>query len=470
MISCIPIATLLISITLIIVLKNADTVQQWSYLILLACAALSCILYIARRRTVNGIWSGLCHSARQILPTVPILLAIGTLSASWMLSGVVPYLINLGLQFLRPDLFLFIACLSCAIISVMTGSSWTTIATVGVAMTGVGTVMGYHPGWIAGAVISGAYFGDKVSPLSDTTVLASSSCGVPLFAHIRFLMNTSIPAITIALLIFLAVGMSGGELDHSNHSLQMASALANTFNLTPWVLIIPLLTMILISLRIGTATTMALSSLLGIISMWIFQPQIASELCADASGFFEKAFSSLKLVLGSSALSTGDSLLDPLVATGGAQGMIPTIMLVLSAMTFGGMMIGTGMLGTITHALTSRINRPMAMVSTTVGSGLFLNSCTGDQFLSIIVGGNVFSQAYKRIGLPPHHLSRTLEDSISVTSVLIPWNSCGVTQSAVLGISTVVYFPFCFFNLLSPCCTLAWAFVKHRSMRRLATA
>lgn len=443
--------------------------QQYSYLILLACAALSCILYIAHQRTVSGIWGGICHSARQILPTVPILLAIGTLSASWMLSGVVPYLIDLGLQFLRPDMFLFIACLSCAVISVMTGSSWTTIATVGVAMTGVGSVMGFHPGWIAGAVISGAYFGDKVSPLSDTTVLASSTCGVPLFSHIRFLMNTSIPAITISLLIFLIVGFTGSNLDHANHSLQMSQALANTFNLTPWVLVIPFLTMILIILRIGTAKTMALSSLFGIIGMWIFQPQIASELCAEASGFLDKTLSSLSLVVGPSSLSTGDSLLDPLVATGGALGMVPTIMLVISAMIFGGTMIGTGMLGTITHALTSRLNRPMAMISTTVGSGLFLNSCTGDQFLSIIVGGNVFGDAYKRIGLPPHHLSRTLEDSISVTSVLIPWNSCGVTQSAVLGVSTIVYFPYCFFNLLSPCCTLAWAFVKHRALR-LATA
>lgn len=460
--SCVPIAVLLLSITAIIIIAGAETVQSYSYLILLACAAICCIIQFAKLRRLDGIGAGICKSARQILPTIPILITIGTLSAAWMLSGVVPFLIHSGLQLLRPDLFLMATCLSCAAISVMTGSSWTTIATVGVAMFGVGNVMGYHPGWIAGAIISGAYFGDKVSPLSDTTVLASSSCGVPLFKHIRFLMNTSIPAFVLAMLIFFIAGISGTTIDHSSHSIRMAAALENNFNLSPWVLSIPIFTFILIGLRVGTATTMFISTAAGIIGMWILQPHVALSLCGDASSFFHSALSSISLVIGPSSLNTGDSLLDPLVATGGAYGMLPTIILVLSAMTFGGVMIGSGMLKEITHALTSKLSRPLPMVSTTVGSGLFLNACTGDQYLSIIVGGNVFSNAYKRIGLPAHHLSRTLEDSISVTSVLIPWNSCAVTQTAVLGVSTLVYFPFCFFNLLSPICTLVWAYAKHK--------
>lgn len=470
LLSCTPIVVLLLSITSIIIISGADTVQDYSYIILLVCAAIGCMIQFAKFKTFRGIGTGITQSARQILPTVPILIAIGTLSASWMLSGVVPFLIHAGLQLLRPDLFLVATCLSCAIISVMTGSSWTTIATVGVAMFGVGNVMGYHPGWIAGAIISGAYFGDKVSPLSDTTVLASSSCGVPLFKHIRFLMNTSIPAFIFALLIFFIAGIYGDTIDHSSHSVRMTAALENNFNLTPWVLAIPIFTFILIGLRVGTSTTMFISTAAGLAGMWLLQPHIVMQLCGDTTTLTHKALSSIFSVLGPSALSTGDSLLDPLVATGGAFGMIPTIILVLSAMTFGGVMIGTGMLTEITHALTSRLSRPLPMVSTTVGSGLFLNACTGDQYLSIIVGGNVFSDAYKRIGLPAHHLSRTLEDSISVTSVLIPWNSCAVTQTAVLGVSTLIYLPFCFFNILSPVCTLVWAYAKHRRFHKLSIA
>lgn len=463
-ISLIPLAVLLIALIVIIILKGAYAVQDYSYYILGTAAIVSLILgfiFTDRRRCYRA---GMAKSARQILPAVPILIFIGTLSATWMLSGVVPTLINYGLELLDTRTFIFACCAICSVISVVTGSSWSTIATIGVALMGVGSVMGYHPGWVAGAIISGAYFGDKVSPLSDTTVLASSTCGVPLTTHIRFLMLTSAPAMILALIIYLCVGYITNPMDAGN-SLEMISALNSTFNISPWILIIPVLTLTLIVLRIGTMWTLALGSLTGLAGMWIFQPQIITTL-SSSSDLTTQIIASIKVMLIETNLSTGNELLNPLVSTGGVQGMLPTVWLVLSAMIFGGAMIATGMLGRITHTITSQLNHHRSIVGTTVGCGLFLNCATGDQYLSIIVGGNIFKNAYRRQRLKPQLLSRTLEDSISVTSVLIPWNSCGVTQSTVLGVATLMYFPFCLFNIFSPIMSLIMSWTGWRLYKK----
>ena len=455
-VSFLPLILLLGMIATIIITQGAETVQNYGYVTLLVSAVFTLILsYLTTdRRHMRCFRLGIAKSARQILPAIPILIFIGTLSATWMLSGVVPSLIYYGLELLEPRTFLMVACATCAVVSVVTGSSWTTIATIGVALMGVGSVMGYHVGWLAGAIISGAYFGDKVSPLSDTTVLAASTCGVPLMRHIRYLMLTSGPAMIIALAVYLIVGMTT-DLTSSGHSREMIEAIHHSFNITPWVLIIPALTLTMIAFRFDTAQTLAAGSLAGLVGMWIFQPQIASQLAGDGGGsLIDHAAAAVKLLAGSTEIATGYDLLDPLVSTGGIAGMLPTVWLVLSAMTFGGAMIATGMLGRITHAITSRLRRGHSLISATVGSGLFLNSCTGDQYMSIIIGGNIFKNTYRLRGLKPQTLSRTLEDSISVTSVLIPWNSCGLTQSTVLGVSTLIYMPFCIFNIASPIMTL----------------
>lgn len=432
--------------------------QDYSYYILGGAAAVSLTLGLIFTSCRRSILPGIAKSARQILPAIPILIFIGTLSATWMLSGVVPALIDYGLELLDSRTFLFVACLTCSVVSVVTGSSWTTIATIGVALMSVGSVMGYHPGWVAGAIISGAYFGDKVSPLSDTTVLAASTCGVPLFTHIRFLMLTSVPALSIALAAYLFIGFTSNHPE-ANHSQEMITALHSVFNITPWVLVIPALTFLLIILRVGTWQTLAAGSLAGLAGIWIFQPELIAGLESHGTGFATHLSAAVKILATETNLSTGSEILDPLVSRGGIQGMLPTVWLVLSAMIFGGIMIGTGMLGRITSAITSRLRRTRSLVGATVCSGMFLNCCTGDQYLSIIIGGNIYKNTFRRCGLKPQTLSRTLEDSISVTSVLIPWNSCGVTQSTVLGVATLTYMPFCLFNLLSPVMTLimAWS-------------
>lgn len=390
---------------------------------------------------------------------------IATVSATWLLSGVVPILIYYGLEVINPRLFLLIACGVCSAISVLSGSSWSTIATIGIAFQGIGHVMGYSDGWIAGAIISGAYFGDKVSPLSDTTVLASSSCKVELFSHIKYLMLTSIPAIITALSIYGIVGFFHNPIDAS-HSSEILPALESAFNVTPWVLIIPIVTGILIALRIKTFITLAVSSAMGLAGIFIFQPQIIDALGYDTS-FYNILIMCSDILFTETAITTGNELLDSLVETGGVEGMLPTIWLVLSAMTFGGALIGTGMLGVITSTFTRKLHSLRQTVGTTVGSGLFLNACTGDQYLSLILGGNLFRNLYIKNGLEPRLLSRTLEDSISVTSVLIPWNSCGVTQSTVLGVATLTYLPYCIFNIASPLLSLFFAWTGWKIQKRV---
>lgn len=463
-VSVLPVAMLLLTLLGIIVIKGAEAISGYSQVALLGAMLLAVVLsWLCGSFTMRGMKVGFTRSGRQILPAVPMLFCIAMVATTWMLGGVVPTLIDYGLRMLHPSFFLVTACMLCAVISVLTGSSWSTIATIGVAFMGIGHVMGYHAGWVAGAVISGAYFGDKVSPLSDTTVVASSACGVDLFAHMKYLMLTSVPAMLLSLGVFFIVGMCNGNEAQAD-STELLGALEATFNITPLTFIVPLLTLVLILLRVSTLLTLALSALFGFVSIFLLQPQVGL------------AFTDAVAALWSgSSLSTGSAMLDELVATGGIMGMMSTIALVLSAMCFGAALIGTGMLGTITAAITRHLRKRTSIVGATVGSGLFMNAATADQYLSLIITGNMYRNVYRGFGLEPRLLSRTIEDSVSVTSVLVPWNSCGITQSTVLGVSTLVYFPFCIFNILSPCMSIVMAWTGYRictlaHSRRVATA
>ena len=459
--SLIPIFILIAGLVTIILTYGAGAVQDMSHYILLSAAAIAAaISMVLCRRPVRAMRIGLLKSAAQVLPTIPILLMIATVAATWMLSGVVPTLICYGLESLNPSAFLVTACAVCAVISVLSGSSWTTIATIGVAFMGIGSVWGYNPAWIAGAIISGAYFGDKVSPLSDTTVLASSTCDVNLFTHIRYLMWTSIPAMGVALTVFAIVGTTGNH-NADQQSTMMLVHLHEMFNITPWCLLIPLATIGLIVLRLNTAVTLGLSSILGIVGIFLWQPSILASLSSSAD-ITDVATAIVKLLVTETSLTTGDPTLDSLISTGG---MLPTIYLILSAMIFGGVLMGSGMLSRITHSITKRINSSRSTVTTTIATGLMLNGCTGDQYLSIILNGNLYRNLYRRNGLEPRLLSRSIEDSTSVTSVLIPWNSCGLTQSTVLGVATLSYLPYCIFNIASPLVSIATAWIGFRIRR-----
>ena len=447
---------LLCVITSGIIFTGTDNIQSIGAVALLGAAVVSAATaLVVHRRPLRLLRLGIARSSRQILPSLPILLLIGSISATWMFGGVVPVMINYGLMLISPPLFLLATCAVCAAISVLTGSSWTTVATIGVAFMGIGSVLGYSPAWTAGAIISGAYFGDKVSPLSDTTVLASSTVGVSLFRHIRFNLVTALPAMLTALAVFALKGILSHSADGAQSG-EMSVALARIFNLTPWVLAVPVITGVLIYLRVGTIVTLAVSSLLGLVSMFIFQPDVAAMIGGSP---VRTAFG---VMLTRTSLSTGNDLLDPLVSTGGMEGMMVTLRLVVCAMVFGGVMMGSGMISAITRAVSRRLRTARSIVSATIGSGLLINGFTGDQYLSIILNGNIFRKLYVRNGLRRRVLSRSLEDSVSATSALIPWSSCGMAQSTVLGVATLAYLPCAIFNLLCPLMLVAIAWIGYR--------
>lgn len=447
-ISIIPVLFLFASIAYVIFTKGAEDVLTYAPVLLLAASAFAIILAkITTRRSYKAFYLGIVRSARQVGPAIPILLLIGTVSATWILSGLVPTLITYGLSILSENTFLIITCSVCAAISVLSGSSWATIATIGVAFLGIGKVMGYSDGWIAGAIISGAYFGDKISPLSDTTVLASTSCEVPLFTHIRYLTITTVPTMVIALAVFLIVGHTT-TLNSVVSADETSAALAAIFNITPWLMIIPAVTGALIVFRVNTNITLIASSLLGLAFIFIFQPHIIPTLSDNSF------IASLKILFTETNLNTGNELIDQLITTRGISGMLPTVYLVVCAGTFGGSMLGTGMLGSLTAAFCRVVSSPRKIVGSTIGTGLFLNAVTADQFLSIVILGNLYKSVFKKARLEPRLLSRTVEDSVSVTSVLIPWGSCGLTQATVLSVPTITYLPYCIFNWLTPIMSL----------------
>lgn len=340
----------------------------------------------------------------------------------------------------------------------MTGSSWTTIATIGIALMGIGKAQGFHEGWIAGAIISGAYFGDKVSPLSDTTILASSVTDTPLFTHIRYMMITTVPSLLIAITLFTIMGLTHDGGSTAQEMAAFGATLENKFHITPWLLLVPIVTGILIARKVPSIVTLAISTVLACAAALIFQPDLLREV-AEGGSLFK---GTMMTCYGSTSLQTDNSILTELVATRGMSGMMNTVWLILCAMCFGGAMTASGMLGSITSVCVRFIKSRVSTVASTVFSGLFLNIATADQYISIILLGNMFGDIYKRQGYESRLLSRTTEDAVTVTSVLIPWNTCGMTQATILSVPTLVYLPFCFFNLISPLMSILMAAIGYK--------
>lgn len=376
-----------------------------------------------------------------------------------MVSGVVPSLIYYGVKIIHPDVFLVSSRIISAMVSVMTGSSWTTIATIGIALMGIGRAQGFDDGWIAGAIISGAYFGDKISPLSDTTVLASGSVNVPLFQHIRYMVITTLPSIVIASVVFFVVGLMFEGSD-TGEIAAFSQALSGRFNITPWLLAVPVLTGIMIAKRWPPIITLFLSTLLAVVFALVFQSDVLGEI-ADGD-LFKGAMQS---VYGSTSIPTDSQLLTDLVATRGMAGMMGTIWLILCAMCFGGTMEAGGMVRGITQLFVRMIRGRTSLVGATACSGLMLNLAVADQYICVLLTGNMFKRIYDRQGYERRLLSRTTEDSVTVTSVLVPWNTCGMTQSTVLGVPTLTYLPYCIFNLVSPLVSICVAALGYKIFR-----
>ena len=472
-ISLLPFLFLMAALSVVIYVFGADALAGASQVALLFAAGFTVVLAMVLYRIPWKVFEeNILDNITSVGTSIVILLLIGAVSGSWMISGVVPTMIYYGMKVIFPDIFLFASCIISALIAVMTGSSWTTIATIGVALVGIGTAQGYEPGWIAGAIISGAYFGDKVSPLSDTTVLASSSAGTPLFTHIRYMMVTTVPSFIITLIIFLVV-----SLMHDKPSAAMAADFANdlksTFNISPWLLLVPVFTAILIVRKVSAIATLFIAAVVAGVAALLFQPHILSAVANEIAPSttspltFVDGFKGLMMTYyGSTAIDTGNEALNSLISTRGITGMLNTVFLIIAASCFGGVLVGSGMLKTITDTLVKFVKRRVTMVASTVGTGIFANMITGDQYLSIILTSSLYKKLYQERGYESKLLSRSVEDSATVVSVLIPWNSCGMTQATVLKVATLEYLPYCFFNILSPLMSIFIAAIGFKIVRK----
>lgn len=459
LIAFLPIGALMTIIYFTIRMFGADALVGASQTALLFSTAICCIVGMIFCRTPwKDIEQAIIRNITNVSTSLIILLIIGSLSATWMLSGIVPTLIYYGIQLIHPSIFLVCTCIICAIISVMTGSSWTTIATIGLALIGIGNALGFHEGWVAGAIISGAYFGDKISPLSETTIMASSVAGTPLFKHIRYMMYTTVPAMIITLILFTALSLTHTAGEGADIA-AFTQTLSTRFNISPWLMIVPLATAFMIARKVPSLITLFVSTALASACIYFFQPDVLREIAGEGAPLMKGIINAW---YNATTLESGNAEIDSLIATRGMQGMLSTVWLILCAMCLGGAMHASHMLDSITGLMRRLTRKTAGMVASTAGTGLFLNLTTADQYISIILTASSFKDAYEKEGYDSCLLSRTTEDAVTVTSVLIPWNSCGMTQATILNVATLTYLPFCFFNLLSPVMSILVAAIGYR--------
>jgi NhaC family Na+:H+ antiporter len=466
-----PTAQLLLALTPLVVLMvllwfnvgevyGDDALSGSNQVILMLAAFVAAVIGVFNGSTVEAVFAKIKTNIHDTTQAIFILILIGGLAGTWLLGGVVPAMIYYGLDLINVQFFLPTAVIISALISLSTGSSWSTTATVGIALMGIGQTIGIPASVVAGAVISGAYFGDKLSPLSDTTNLAPAMAGTDLFTHIRYMLYTTVPSLIIALILFtvLGLGYKDGALDAAEVA-EVQSLLSAQFNITPWLFLVPAIVILLISRKIDALVAISIGIFSGLIAALVFQQPLLQELGTGAHPIYEIA---MRSVYGSIAVPSEHPILSDLLSTSGMSGMLGTVWLILSAMAFGGAMEASGFLATITNAIIRFARGSASLITSTLVACGVLNVTASDQYLAIVVPGRMFKDVYRERGLAPENLSRTLEDSGTVTSVLIPWNTCGAYQSSVLGVATGDYFMYAFFNLISPVMTLIYAWVGIR--------
>lgn len=431
--------------------------------LLLAAVVAACIGVFFLKIPYKDIEKKIIHSIGLSLQANLILLVVGMLIGIWIFSGVVPAMIYYGIKLFNPTFFLPLTCVVCMIVSLATGSSWSTGGTLGIALIGVGQALNIPLPMVAGAVISGAYFGDKLSPLSETTNLAPTVAGTNLFVHIRYMLITTLPSITIALIGFVILGFfyggNGGNLDQVNDIL---STLSSTFNLSPLLFILPLIVFGLVLKKVPALPALIAGALLGIVFILIFQQDLLLAMLQGEYGFKAIFGKLVEVSYAGFKLDSDKEIVSKLLSRGGMSSMLSTIWLILMSMTFGGVMEVTGMLEVITHGILKMVKGASSLISATIGSAFLLNLTAGDQYLSIVLAGRMFKSSYDNMGLAPQNLSRSLEDAGTITSVLVPWNTCGAYFSAILGVSTLAYLPFCFFNLINPVVAILVASIGYK--------
>ncbi len=463
--SLLPVIALVSMLSFSVITFGVDTLSGASQLTLLISAAIAAAIGMGvYKMSWAQIEDSFVSSISSVMPSVILLLFIGALSGAWMCSGIVPGFIYYGMKIIHPKFFLATACIVCAIVSMMTGSSWTTIATIGLALIGIGRAQGFDAGVVAGAIISGSYFGDKMSPLSDTTVLASSVTGTPLFKHIRYMTATTVPAILITLIIFTVLGLNH-KITSTEQMELISRGLLSKFNISPLIFIVPFFTAVLIVFKTPSIAALFLSTIMGAVFALFYQP----EVLAAISGGSSTIKGAVIALYGNASLDYADTTLKELTESSGMKGMLDTVWLIICAMVFGGIMRGCKMLDTITGLFIRTIRGRTSMVTATVISGTVFNTLLADQYLAIILTGGMYMPIYTNKGYESRLLSRTTEDAVTVTSPLIPWSTCGMTQATMLNVPTITYLPYSFFNILCPIFTIAIAAVGF-GIKKLVTA
>lgn len=453
----IPVIALIAMLAFNVFVFGDDALSGSNQFILLLGGAVAAIVGYFNKVDYNKMIDEVASNVQSTTGALLILLMVGALAGTWMISGIIPTMIYYGLQILNPTIFLAACVIICSVISVATGSSWTTSATVGIALIGIAEALGISVGMTAGAILSGAYFGDKLSPLSDTTNLAPAMAGTDLFTHIRYMLYTTVPTISITILIFIIIGLNldiAGNTDTS----EILTSIESSFNISPWLFVVPAIVILLIVKKTSPLIALLIGTLLGAVAALIFQPQVVAQVAGVTELDFISGYKGImQAITVDTAVVTDNENLNDLFSAGGMAGMLGTIWLIICAMVFGGIMEAIGALATISRALLNMFHTTFGLFASTVFSCLALNATASDQYLAIVVPGKMFSKAYRDKGLAPENLSRTLEDSGTVTSVLVPWNTCGAYHSGVLGVSTFSYAGYAFFNYLSPFMTLLFA-------------
>ena len=459
-VALLPIIFLVLLLSINVFIYGDDSLNGTNQFILILSGLFGASIGFIYKISYKKILTSISNSVKSVTGALLILLFVGALAGTWMISGIIPAMVYYGLKILDPNIFLPACILICSIISVATGSSWTTSATVGIALVGIGKALGIPAGMVGGAVIAGGYFGDKLSPLSDTTNLAAAVTRVDLFKHIKYLTYTTIPSITITLIVFIILGflqVSDGTTDNT----YLLNAISEKFNISLALFIVPLLVLIMIVKKTPPLIALVIGTLAGALFSLIFQPQIINELSgATSSNIVDSYIVIMNTITGEISIETNNEILNDLFSTGGMLGMMNTIFLVIGTMVFGGVMDAIGALKTISKSLLEWADNTFKLFASTVASCLALNVSASDQYLSIVVSGKMFEKAFKDKGLAPENLSRTLEDSATVTSALIPWNSCGAYHSSVLGVNVGEYFIYAVFNWISPFMTLIYAALR----------
>ncbi len=532
----IPILSLIVMLATSVVFYGSDSSYGANQIALVLGAAIATLIGFKNGYSWKEIETGISKGIATAYGAIMILMMVGALIGTWIVSGTVPTMIYFGLQILDPSIFYVAACLICAMVSISIGSSWTTAGTVGVALIGIAAGLEMSLAITAGAIISGAYFGDKMSPLSDTTNLAPAVAGTDLFSHIRHMAWTTGPSIILAMTLFAIIGFAQDSNEQPANLGSTVAVLQDQFNITGWALLPLLLVLFLAFKKVPAFLTLLIGALVGGVFAVVLQPETLDrtvesskyscsanseliEACEISSVSFNEQVANINLSVtladgsnleqsvvstvnsGSAALAidvsgseetvefstryqitnsldavwralfagyqsnSGDEAVDDLLSRGGMSSMLNTIWLILTALTFGAVLETVGLLKKVVESILSMVKGTGSLVASVIGTCVTTNIIAADQYIAIVLPGRMFKAEFKRRGLDAKNLSRTLEDSATMTSPLIPWNTCGVYMAGVLGVPTLLYLPFCFFNIASPFISIAYGIMNFKITR-----